>query len=324
MTNPTSNFGWVMPTTTDLVTDLPADFAVFGQAVDTSMAGLKGGTTGQILSKTSNTDMAFTWTAANPGDITAVTAGTGISGGGTSGDVTVTNAMATALTTKGDLTPATGSGTFARLAVGTNGHTIVADSTAATGLAYKNLVPDQTSNSGKYLTTDGTNTSWGTVTPGGMTLISTTTLSGASVTLSSIPQTYKSLVMYVRNYLPATSGQLLRYRYNADAGANRYGTNDLGVSVSGTFNGTSMYAQIEQNSTTATGFSNITIWDYTNTTTWKYANVLCVSNNSGTSTTPMLGSYWAIYNQTTAISSITLFANSGNLTSGTVLLYGVA
>ena len=50
-----------MPTATDLVTDLPADFAVFGQAVATSMADLLGGTTGQVLSKTSNTDMDFTW-----------------------------------------------------------------------------------------------------------------------------------------------------------------------------------------------------------------------------------------------------------------------
>lgn len=50
-----------MPTSTDLVTDLPADFAVFGQAVDTSLADLKGGTTGQVLSKNSNTDMDFVW-----------------------------------------------------------------------------------------------------------------------------------------------------------------------------------------------------------------------------------------------------------------------
>jgi hypothetical protein len=63
MTNPTSNFGWQMPTSTDLVTDLPADFEVFGQAVDTSLADLKGGTTGQVLAKNSNTDMDFTWTA---------------------------------------------------------------------------------------------------------------------------------------------------------------------------------------------------------------------------------------------------------------------
>jgi len=50
-----------MPTNTDLVSQLPADFEVFGQAVDTSMADLKGGTTGQVLSKASNTDMDFTW-----------------------------------------------------------------------------------------------------------------------------------------------------------------------------------------------------------------------------------------------------------------------
>jgi hypothetical protein len=61
MANPTTNFGWVMPTSTDLVTDLPADFAVFGQGVDTSFADLKGGTTGQVLSKASNTDLDFTW-----------------------------------------------------------------------------------------------------------------------------------------------------------------------------------------------------------------------------------------------------------------------
>ena len=89
MANPTTNFGWVMPTATDLVTDLPADFAVFGQGVDTSMAYLLGGTTGQVLSKTSATNMAFTWINNDQGDITGVTAGTGISGGGTSGTVTV-------------------------------------------------------------------------------------------------------------------------------------------------------------------------------------------------------------------------------------------
>ena len=78
MANPTTNFGWVMPTSSSLVTNLPADFNTFGQAVDTSMSELLGGTTGQILSKTSNTNMDFTWINNDQGDITGITAGIGI------------------------------------------------------------------------------------------------------------------------------------------------------------------------------------------------------------------------------------------------------
>lgn len=166
-----------MPTATDLVTDLPADFEVFGQAVATSMGDLLGGTTGQILSKATNTDMDFTWVSANPGDITGVTATSPLTGGGTSGDVTVgiqdalttqkgavqlsdststTSSILAAtptavksaydlaagattkatLTTKGDIYAATAASTPARLGVGTNGQTLVADSTASTGLKW--------------------------------------------------------------------------------------------------------------------------------------------------------------------------------------------
>jgi hypothetical protein len=78
-----------MPTATDLVTDLPADFEVFGQAVATSMADLLGGTSGQILAKNSNTDMDFVWIANDQGDITEITATSPLTGGGTSGAVTV-------------------------------------------------------------------------------------------------------------------------------------------------------------------------------------------------------------------------------------------
>ena len=74
MSNPTTPFNWQMPTNTDLVTDLPADFEVFGQAVATSMADLLGGTSGQILSKATNADMDFTWINNDQGDITGITA----------------------------------------------------------------------------------------------------------------------------------------------------------------------------------------------------------------------------------------------------------
>ena len=70
------------------------------------------------------------------GDITGVTAGTGITGGGTSGTVTITNSMATEIDAKGDLIAGTGADAFARLAVGTNGQFLKADSAAATGLTW--------------------------------------------------------------------------------------------------------------------------------------------------------------------------------------------
>jgi hypothetical protein len=96
MTNPTSNFGWQMPTSTDLVTDLPADFEVFGQAVDTSLADLKGGTTGQVLKKNTNADMDFVWAADSAG---------------------MTNPM----TTTGDTIYSSSGSTPARLGIGSTG-----------------------------------------------------------------------------------------------------------------------------------------------------------------------------------------------------------
>jgi hypothetical protein len=131
MANPTTYFGWVMPNSADLVTDLPADFNVFGQGVDTSMQYLLGGTTGQVLSKTSNTNMAFTWINNDQGDITGVTAGTGITGGGTSGAVTITNDMATTITAAGDIVVGTGSGTYDNLPIGTTAQVLTADTTVS-------------------------------------------------------------------------------------------------------------------------------------------------------------------------------------------------
>jgi hypothetical protein len=111
----TSAFGWETPDDTDLVKDGAAAIRTLGNSIDTSMSELKGGTTGQVLSKTSNTDMDFTWVAQDDSNA-------------------IQNAIVDA---KGDLIAASAADTPARLAVGNNGETLVADSSTSTGLRWQ-------------------------------------------------------------------------------------------------------------------------------------------------------------------------------------------
>jgi hypothetical protein len=89
MATTTPNFGWPVPTSTDLVKDGATAIEGLGDAVDASLLDLKGGTSGQILAKNSNTDMDFIWIANDQGDITGITATSPLTGGGTSGAITI-------------------------------------------------------------------------------------------------------------------------------------------------------------------------------------------------------------------------------------------
>lgn len=67
MATTTTNFGWDIPQSTDLVKDGATAIATLGQDIDTALVDLKGGTTGQLLSKASNTDLDFSWTTPASG-----------------------------------------------------------------------------------------------------------------------------------------------------------------------------------------------------------------------------------------------------------------
>ena len=67
MATTTPNFGWSVPTSSDLVKNGATAIETLGDSIDASLVDLKGGTTGQVLSKASGTDMDFTWTAAATG-----------------------------------------------------------------------------------------------------------------------------------------------------------------------------------------------------------------------------------------------------------------
>jgi|GEM_PF-2100455 len=245
----------------------------------------------------------FQFATPASGDIEGVTAGTGISGGGTSGTVTITNSMATEITAKGDLIVGTGNATFDNLPVGTNGHTLVADSGETTGLK------------------------WAAPASGGQTLLSTTTLSGTSTTISSIDQTYKHLLIVARGiYCSGDIDGIIRL--NSDTGSNYTSINAWSAGVGaanvytrGSIGGSSIgfFAAGSTNDYDNNGYIRLNIYRYSET---EYKLIEFIS--AGFTSSYGFGSATASYNSTTAISSLTFGTGSAvTFSGGTIYIYGV-
>jgi hypothetical protein len=241
------------------------------------------------------------WVASGAtGDIEGVTAGIGISGGGTSGTVTVTNSMATAIDAKGDLVVGTGADTFAKLTVGANGTTLVADSAEATGLKWA------TPASG-----------------GGMTLLSTTSLSGSSVTISSIDQTYTNLFITIYQVATAANDAGIRIAPNGVTNiASNQAINDA-VSqnlYAGTY--LKLYANLypPSSSTSANSVYGLTINNYSASHRKSF-----IAYGTYHTTAYNQTAFYSMggLDYTTAISSLEISLTTSTFSSGTVLVYGV-
>lgn len=280
----TTNFGWETPDDTDLVKDGAAAMRTLGNSIDTSFVDLKGGTTGQVLSKASGTDLDFTWVAQDDSNA-------------------IQNAIVDA---KGDLIAATAADTPARLAVGTNGQVLTADSTAATGLA------------------------WATSASGGMTLLSTTSLSGATTTVSPISGSYNDLVIYLKDWYASADFNCL-FQVNGDTtttnyqswGAGSYAGNNVSTYGDSNTQGVSVDYVGSSQGANNDNFAVIYIPNYANTTTKKIIKIdsLYVRNTSSqraatNSVTNYLGT-------TAAITSIAFKTTVGTWSGGSIEVYGV-
>lgn len=264
MATTTPNFGWSVPTSTDLVKDGATAIETLGDAIDASLVDLKGGTTGQLLKKTSNTDMDFEWGAA----------------------------AGSPLTTKGDLY--TYSTADARLAVGTNGFLLQADSTAATGLSYVGR-------------------RWATLATG--------TLSGTEVSLGSFSSAYQTLRLEIVGPQSATGGVHVTVRANSVSTSSYEGAalNSNSTSVTNYSPKTGFYPMFENETvpTSANTYSMFIEIDNYNDTMRKFIRGMWNQTDN-----VWLGGH--NFNNTTAITTLQMrLDGSATFNGGTYVLRGI-
>ena len=202
-------------------------------------------------------------------------------------------------TTAGDVDYYTAATTKARVAIGTAGQVLTVNSGAT--------APE-----------------WATPASGGMTLISTTNL--ASVTsITSIPTTYKNLILVIRGFRPTTNARRLRMRLNNDSGTSytqwAYATANINVAGFGS-SGFDLTDNASNGGSNTNAISIISITDYANTTGWQFIDSQSVYQDSSAGLATNFAVYGA-YIKSAAITQIDLFANTGSIDGGSALLYGV-
>jgi hypothetical protein len=286
----TTNFNWETPDDTDLVKDGAAAIRTLGNSIDTSLVDLKGGTTGQVLAKASNTDLDFTWASDASG------------------------IPATIFDAKGDLIAASAADTAARLAVGTNGQFLSANSSTSTGLEWV-AAP-----------TSGAN--WSLLNSGG------TSLSGAqTVTISGISGKDRIMVLVNSAVIATSTQEQIGVRLNTDTGANyiQYGTYiDAPTTYSCDFiyrmagvNGDNFIYIAKTSANANSSVSGYVTFSGCNSSGVKEFHSAGGVSRAGACSHQayITGGYYA---GTSTISSVSIYNKSANFTGGTVYVYASA
>ena len=248
------------------------------------------------------------WVASGAtGDIEGVTAGVGITGGGTSGTVTITNDMATTITAAGDIVVGTGSGTYDNLPIGTTNQILTADTTVSP-YKVKWATPASSSQSFTLLNSGGTS------------------LSGSSTSVTGISG-MNSLYVMVENASSTNASSFIYLTFNNDTTAANYSTfgvyfittpvSETNLSAGG--------AGIGRQNTAASGLVSAgAIINGCNSTAIKVFQ----TNGSGDSTGGGNLQNWqvfnGIYSGTSTISSVQVRSSSGTFDNGKVYIYGSA
>ena len=163
---------------------------------------------------------------------------------------------------------------------------------------------------------------WQTISAGGMTLLSTTTLSGATVTISSISGAYNNLIAVVFGATNATANGDLRCAPNGSTTITDsiQNGNDSAIAMN---RDTYLKLGNNDNSMTRTDANNsfaFTIYNYASTTSRKPFHTSGCYISATFSRGVMASGH---INTTSAITSLVFSNSGGNLSTGTVLLYGV-
>jgi len=344
MATVTPNFNWPVPTSTDLVKDGATAIEALGDSIDASLVDLKGGTSGQVLAKNSNTDMDFVWVTDAAGDITGVTVSSPLTGGGTSGTVTVgilsgttsnlgavqlsdsTSSTSTTLAATANAVKTTydlANGAVAKSIVDAKGDLIAA--TAADTVSRLGVGAN-----GTVLTADSaeaTGLKWAAAAGGGaLTLISSTSFSGSSAhnVNDVFSTTYQNYLVQLTMDAPSATGyQQLRLRVG---GADNTTSNYFWSGIYNVSNATTpageggssatsfTYGYLESGSTSGMTFNIANPFETKATT---YTNLMARTTGSQS----LIYSNAGAFNTTTSFTGFTLFPASGTIT-GKVRVYG--